>query len=154
MFEEWKFEAQLRKLQKERERVRSAFIIAHHNRETLIPDALPHTSLLEMQNAEEAVEQLISRYLVTQAERYLVALPYRDSHKDNEHWKFQPTDNLQLQFVLTEAGIQRVREDVREEVKKRWEARFIWLQPMTSLISLLVALGGLAVAFMSLWLKK
>ena len=92
-------------------------------------------------------EKLITAYLLNQAAKYLVPVPARTK----EFWEGTAGDRS---FVLNPVGVQQLKDAIHEEIKKSWELRFIWVSPLSSLLSLIIGVGGLAVAALSLWLRK
>lgn len=90
------------------------------------------------------VERIKTRQLLEKAEKYCVKFP---RYGDKEKWemKYYPY----IRILTEEAYIEikkAIREEEREEEKLRW-------QKWSILISLLIGLGGIIVAIISLLLK-
>jgi len=150
MFEEWKFERQLAKLQKLKRQDADFYKGKIKEAADDEVDALLHEANMERDIVKEQIDALVTRYLTDEGQKLLVPIPDQEEGKPSM-WERTAAHG---RLVLSPLGVKALRDGIHEEMKKRTERRFLWLQPVYTLVSLLVALGGLAVAFVSLWLRK
>jgi len=137
MFDEWKFERKLRQLQNNKRKIAAYYLSKHQeakkrdDREEL--RSIAQVAGSESDMAQDAIDRLVTDYIKDQAERYLVELPFFDTD-NNVNWRV--AEYTMPRSVLTPSAVRKIRDDIHQEIKKKWERRFIWLQPISILISL------------------
>jgi len=152
MIERRKFERDLRRLKREQEEKDKSY---QAQIEKAKADKKDKEEIEELRSEgayhyylfQQEKEVLLTKYLVSQANEHLVPVP---KYTDETMWEEYDEGRRHL----TPLGAQKLKADIHDEIKKKWELRYIWLQPLTNIISLLVAIGGLLIAFFSLWLRK
>jgi hypothetical protein len=147
MFREWRFEANLNKLQAKQRRNNRCYFKkideARDKKDKEEEESLRFEGSMENDNLRRDIDDLIASFLTSEAQRLLVPIPPRH---DETMWEVEEAINRK---VLTPLGIQTLRNDIHDEIKKKWERRFIWVQPISALLSLLIALGGVCAAVLS-----
>jgi hypothetical protein len=154
MLEEWRLNQEIRKLQKEKSET-DRFYAEKHKEAVAKQDSESARQIVAELNFERGMIQaeidgLITKYLTNQAEQLLLSQPDNELGKPDMWERTDVTDRL----VLTRAGIKMLRESIHDEIKKRWERKVVWLQPLSILVSLFIGAGGLAVAILTLLSKS
>jgi hypothetical protein len=153
VFDEWRFQRKLRKLQKAKNedaaKYRKLYEAAKYEGTPQELDSINGEAYVESQLHQATINDFTTAHLRQTAEALMVPIP-PITGEEGTYWR---RNDIYKNFVLTSEGIKKVRDDIHEEIKKQWERRFIWLQPVSTFISLLIALGGIATAILSLWHK-
>jgi hypothetical protein len=149
MLEDWKFDRELRRLQCEQIRVsrrsQKSSLEARREKRIEMAEAIEGQEEFEFRLAQEEIDYFVTQFLTAKARSLLIPSPKSTS------WE---TTNIIEHRVLVPEAIKTLRDEIHEEVKKRWERRFIWLTPCSVLIGMLTGLGGVAVGLLALWLGK
>ena len=149
MFREWIYERKLRKLLKAKQAIVDK-IGASKNKDIF----LTSPQEIELVNAEWDISLLITNYIEDEAEIYRVPLPPgTEEHgpdDDNEFWR---RDTRSGKVMLTRKGVQVLDADIHAAMTRQWERKSRKIQVISMLLSLLIGLGGLVVAILTLSLK-
>jgi len=89
----------------------------------------------------EELEELRTRRLLRQAYRLDVPVPLRPI--EQQHNEFWEQGHMTGSWYLTTAGINKVRTDIRTEIRARQETRAYWLRWVAAITGLVGALTGL-----------
>jgi len=96
----------------------------------------------ESRQAEDDINRLTSRFLVSQAERYILPVPQWKS--DSPSWQ---QDSMEHFWHLTPAAMADLRDRVRKEEKERFESWSRWVPILSGLTGLFgSAIGLIALA--------
>ncbi len=95
----------------------------------------------ETDELNEELEALRTRRLLRQAYRLDVPVPPRptEDHRD----EFWVQGSMTGSWHLTQAGINKVRTDIRTEIRARQDTRAYWLRWIAAITGLVGALTGL-----------
>ncbi len=113
-------------------------------------DEIQHGYWAETDELHQEHEALRTQRLLRQARRLdvpYVQPPWHSEEQRNEYWV---QGNMTGEWYLTTAGFNKVRADIRAEVKARHEARAHWVAWMAAVTGLIGALTGLV----AVWLEK
>ena len=96
----------------------------------------------ELRLIEEDQDQLYTRQLLNQARRLRVPIPrlYQEDGKHSSGWE---EGSLLGRWHLTETGIAELREEIRKELRWRFERRAHWVAWLSAITGVLGAFTGL-----------
>jgi hypothetical protein len=129
MFNEWRFERKLAKLQKERERVEKLYAKKLHDalKNRLSSDEkgrLINGREVDLEECDDDINLHTTGYLVSKSRKLFIEVPPRDN---DTFWFTSTTFGGRY---LTHAGVTKLRNDIRAEPKARWDM----IQPKLSLL--------------------
>jgi len=148
----WLFDLKLRRLQKKRHRIAARYsklyrMAKKKNKGHDECEQISGEASMDDQIAEYEIESLVTWELVRRAELLFIPVP---ASTDNEYWKDAYAPN---QRHLTALGVSKVRDAIREEERKRREARLSFLDIAAKLVVMLTGLVGATIGLVSI-LKK
>jgi hypothetical protein len=153
MCDESKFRAKVRQMQQERNKIKEKYRKdiqkLHNERKREEVEDMKGIARTENEIELAKIEDFKTSFWCDRAESYLVPLPDR---ANRDFWR--RCGEFNTRDTLTDEGFKILKNDVHEEIKKICERRFIWVGPTMQLMSIATGLGGVAIAFLSLWLKK
>ena len=143
MIEYIKFKSALRKFDKYKEEVRNTYDqeIAQARKEQKSGDDLrmiEHSAWAEDRMYNEEISIIVTQYLLKKARKHFLPIP---PIEETEMW--EQCNQISTQFVLTNAGITKMRSLLRTEAKERREAILSYIAALTGLIG--TATGLIAV---------
>jgi len=96
----------------------------------------------ELQLIEEEQDQLYTRQLLAQARRLRVPTPrlYEEGRKPSSSWE---EGHHFGKWQLTETGTAQLRDEIRKELRWRFERRVHWVAWLSAITGVLGALTGL-----------
>lgn len=138
MFDEWRFERKLSKLQRNRARIEKHYAEKMHwafkarssldDKETLL-----NNKQMDLEECDDEINSLTTGYLMSISRQLFIEIPSRD----NESLWFESTTFGGR--YLTPAGVTKLRNDIRAERKARWDM----IQPKLALfVTLITSMTG------------
>jgi hypothetical protein len=113
-------------------------------------DEIQHGYWAEIDELHEELEALRTKRLLRRAHRFDVPYPQPPWHSEKRRDEYWVQGNMTGEWYLTTAGFNKVRGDIRAEIKSQHEARTHWIAWIAALTGLLGALTGLV----AVWLEK
>jgi hypothetical protein len=156
VFEEARYQFRLRRLQREKRRLRAFYAAENKALEARWRDAgtapekrlqeaqdLTYLELHEVMIVDEKISRLETTYLLEQAERYLLPRPPFKTDTEDASWE---QASLSAQYHLKDAALVALRSAIRRERKEREERWKSW-------IPLLIGFAGTIIGIISVWKK-
>jgi hypothetical protein len=112
-------------------------------------ESLESTHRFELELHDEEEDRFITRNLLARARRLRVPIPrrYNEDGSESDHWYEGRNTG---RWSLTASGVCALRDEIRRELKARYELRSLW----TVWLSAVTGLIGAATGFVALLAQK
>jgi hypothetical protein len=148
MFDEWRFERRLSKLQRDRARIEKLYTEKMHQafkarssveeKENLI-----NSKQMDLEECDDEINSLTTGYLISESRKLFIEIPPRDSEL---FWFVSTTFGSRY---LTPSGVTKVRNDIRAERKARWEMTQPKLALLVTLVTSMTGVLGAVIGVLS-----
>ena len=143
MIDYLKYRLKLSKLFKKREKIRKAFAnnIRRARKQSEKPEEIQEiesSAWFEDDVLNEEISILVTNYLVRKANRYFISIPL---HKEKNMW--EQCHTISNRYILTNAGIRKLRSSIRSEQKEEIDFIFKLLVALTGIIGALTGLAAI-----------
>ena len=148
----FKFDKEVRGLLRKKERLHSDFAPDirrasetgnQDKKQELIAELFHEEALIQFR-----IDRAVTSELVALANRLLLPIP---NQNDGKYWS-ESSPEVPYR-CLTQAGVGLVRDSIREEMKKRRDARIQWLEATGKIVGMLTGFAGTLIGLVAL-LKK
>lgn len=113
-------------------------------------DGIQHGYWAETDELDQELEQLRTKRLLRMAHRLDVPYPQPPWHSEVQRNEYWAQGDMTGEWYLSTTGFNKVRADIRAEIKARHDARAHWVAWIAAITGLLGALTGLV----AVWLDK
>lgn len=143
MFDEWRYQLRLVKLQRGRAVTVQNFkelleeMQREHRGKVAKRDVLERMEQ-ETEEWDDEISQITTEYLLSQAHKYILPVP---AHEDAEFWYKSKMYGI---YLLSPKGVSRLRTDVRAEQKATWD---FWQSRIMTMLALIGGIFGVLAYF-------